>query len=50
MPEPKLTEDVKKAAKYGARIGAVLAVLCHLLPPEHRELCSTIVNLCSMHF
>lgn len=43
----KLSDDAKKAAKYGARIGFLLAIVCHLVPPEHRAVCELLAKLCT---
>jgi hypothetical protein len=37
----------KRVTRYAALIGLVLAMLCNLLPPDHRALCQTIVALCT---
>lgn len=46
MKVPSLTEDAKRVAKWGAAIGCVLAVVCHMLPPEYRAVCTAIADLC----
>ena len=46
----KLSDDTKKAAKYGARLGFVLAIVCHLLPSEYRIACETIAKICTGGF
>lgn len=43
---PSLTEDAKKFARRGAQLGAVLAVICNLLPHEYRAVCSAIADVC----
>lgn len=43
----KVSDDAKKAVKYGARIGFVLAIVCHLLPPDYRMACELLVKLCT---
>lgn len=42
----RLVQDVKRLWRHAALIGAVLAVLCKLLPPEYRALCQAIVAAC----
>ncbi len=35
-----------RLARYSAEFGAVLAVVCHLLPPRYRPVCELIASLC----
>lgn len=46
----KISDDAKKAAKYGARVGFVLAIVCHLLPPDYRVACELLAKLCTGGF
>lgn len=47
MTKPEEKALAKKVARYSALIGLVFAMLCNLLPPEHRALCQTIVAICT---
>ena len=45
------TEDIgrlKRIAKVAFTIGTVLAVVCHLLPPQYREICRAVANVCTL--
>lgn len=42
----KLADDVRRWARAAAKWGAVLAVLCHLLPQHYRPVCDQIAALC----
>lgn len=44
----KLIADVKKFYKHAAIIGAVLALLCHVVPPQYRVACDALARLCSI--
>ncbi len=39
--------DRKKIAKRAALIGAVLAIICNLLPHEYRAVCHAIAQVCT---
>lgn len=42
-------EDVEKVSgltKYAAKVGFVLAIICHLLPPHYRVLCGYLASVC----
>lgn len=45
LPSP--SSDFRALAKRAAQIGAVLAVLCHLVPPHYRAVCTTLATLCT---
>lgn len=45
---PKTDPGRDKLLRRAMIIGAALAVLCQLLPPGHRELCSTVVKLATL--
>lgn len=40
-------EKAKKIAARAAKIGFVLALLCHLLPHDYRVVCSSVVKICT---
>ncbi len=42
----RFIQDAKRLAKLGAKYGAILALLCHLLPPHYRPVCDTLASLC----
>lgn len=44
---PNLVEDFRKLARYAATVGTLLAVVCHLLPPQYRVVCQTLANICT---
>lgn len=44
---PNLVEDFRKLARWSATVGAILAVVCHLLPPQYRVVCTTLANFCT---
>ena len=46
MTAPSITEDAKKVAKRAAQLGALLAMVCHLVPPEYRAVCNLIADVC----
>lgn len=50
MKAPSLTEDAKKVVKRAAQLGAILAVVCNLLPPEHRVICHALADFCMMRW
>jgi len=43
----KLVQDAKRVAKLAAKLGAILAVVCHLLPPHYRVPCDAFARICS---
>lgn len=40
--------ETKKLYKQAAFVGALLALLCQLLPPDHRALCTAVAKLASV--
>lgn len=36
----------KKIAKYGAIFGLLLALACHFVPRDYRQICETAAKLC----
>lgn len=46
MKLPTITDDAKRLAKRAAVFGAVLAMLCHLLPTEYRAPCAALASIC----
>lgn len=47
MTTPSITEDAKKVAKRAAQLGAFLAIVCHLVPPDYRAVCNLVADLCT---
>jgi len=43
---PSIKKDARRLYRYAATAGAVLAVLCHLLPHDYRAACNAIASLC----
>lgn len=43
-------EQEKKIYKRVAFVGALLGMICHLLPPHYQAVCSFISNACTGHF
>lgn len=41
-----IDEKTKKWAKRAAIFGAVLALVCHLLPPDYRAVCDVVATIC----
>ncbi len=50
MRAPSITEDAKKVAKRASQLAAVLAIVCHLVPPEYRAVCNLIADVCVGRF
>lgn len=46
---PSLTSDLKRLWAAAVKIGAALAVVCHLLPPHYQAACHAISTLCGGH-
>ena len=44
---PSVVADFKRLAKHAATFGFVLAILCHLVPPQYRALCNQLATVCS---
>lgn len=45
-----LSKDIQRAGrliKAAAKLGAILAVVCHFLPPHYRLPCETVARVCS---
>lgn len=42
----QVLSDVRRLSGLVAKAGAILAVVCHLLPPEHRLPCDAVVHVC----
>jgi hypothetical protein len=42
----KLREDIRRLSKHAALIGVVIAIVCHLLPPQYRVACDAIAKIC----
>lgn len=40
-------EKLKRRMRYAAIAGAVLGLVCTLLPPEYQTVCSAIVSVCT---
>jgi hypothetical protein len=43
----KLVRDWKRFSKIAAKIGIVLAIVCHALPPHYRAPCDVLARLCA---
>jgi hypothetical protein len=41
-----LVQDVKRLWSLAAKVGAILAIVCHLLPPHYRVPCNAIASFC----
>lgn len=50
MKRPSFSDDVKKAARRAAKLGAVLGLSCHLLPTEYRVACEFLADVCRGNF
>lgn len=37
----------KRAVKYAALLGAVLALACHLVPHDYRAVCNAVAQICA---
>jgi len=48
--QPNLLADAKAVSKKAAIAGAILAVLCHLLPPHYRVICDQVAAICRGEF
>lgn len=44
----RFKSDVKRLAGIAAKIGAILAIVCHMLPPNYRPICTTLASLCGV--
>ena len=44
--KPSLTADLKRLWAAAVKIGAALAITCHLLPPHYQAACHAISTLC----
>lgn len=42
----KLVADLKRLWRHAALIGAVLAITCHVVPPQYRVACDVLAQLC----
>ena len=47
---PESRTNHKRTAKRGVVLGIALAVACHLLPAEHREICKALASFCTGGF
>lgn len=36
-----------KPMKWAALVGAVLALACHLVPPDYRAVCEVLASICT---
>lgn len=43
----KFMQDVKRFYKHAAIIGALLAIICHVVPPQYRVACDALARFCS---
>lgn len=44
---PSITEDVRRLAALAAKLGVLLALACHIVPPDYRLLCDAIARVCT---
>jgi len=44
----RIVADIRYLWRHAAAIGIVLAVLCHLVPPQYRALCDQVKSICSL--
>ena len=42
-----MTDATKKTARRGVIVGAILAIVCHIVPPDYRALCDAVATICS---
>jgi hypothetical protein len=42
----KLVRDWKRLSKFAVKLGIVLAIVCHALPPRYRAPCDHLKALC----
>lgn len=48
MPAPERKPVcTRRGAKRAIVVGIGLALLCHALPPQHRELCHQLATICT---
>lgn len=45
--KPTLAGDARRLRKYAAAAGIVLAIACHLVPPDYRAACNALASLCT---
>jgi hypothetical protein len=43
---PSLSADARRLYRTMLKWGALLAVLCHLLPPHYRAACNALASIC----
>lgn len=43
----QLVADVKRLYGLAVKLGAILAVVCHILPPHYRVPCQAVAQFCS---
>lgn len=46
MKAPSPTADFERLAKLAAKLGIILAIVCHLAPPHYRIACDALAALC----
>jgi hypothetical protein len=44
---PTPWSDAARLAKFAGKIAALLAIICHLLPPHYRPICDALASICS---
>ena len=47
MTDDELKKLRKKATKWGALIGALIALACHFVPQDYRAVCNTVATICT---
>lgn len=45
--QPTITGDLRRLRRHAAVVGVVLAILCHIVPPEYRAACDALASLCT---
>lgn len=44
---PTIAGDLRRLRRYAAIAGILLAVACHVVPPEYRSACDALASLCN---
>lgn len=47
---PTILGDLRRLRRFAAIAGVVLAILCHVLPPDRRAACDAIASICTGGF
>lgn len=46
--QPTIRGDLVRFRKHAAVIGAMLAIICHIVPPDYRAVCDALASICSL--